>query len=116
MKAQEGINIGVLGMTATKYKEVHGIAEPFNDNLPVTKVHAKNMALIIATSELAEDPRETISNKEGREIGINSGIIASLVLEDKDFRAELKARIASRAKDLNKIFKKKIQSSKSKAG
>jgi hypothetical protein len=116
MKAQEGINVGVLGMTATKYKEVHGITEPFNDNLPVTKVHAKNMALIIATSELAEDPRETISNKEGREIGINSGIIASLVLEDKDFRSELKARIASRAKDLSKIFKKKIQSSKSKAG
>ena len=89
MKAQEGINIGVLGMTATKYKKLHDIPEPFNDNLPVRLVHIKNVGLVIATSTLQEDPRKSISNKEGRMIGIRSGVAARMFFENSKVKGVL---------------------------
>jgi hypothetical protein len=107
MKAQEGINIGTLGMTATAYKKLHGIPEPINDNLPVTKVHTKNIALIIATAKLAGDKRDSISNAEGKEIGITSGIRASLILDgdDEKFNAQMNAKVAEKVAKLKKEIK-----------
>lgn len=89
MKAQEGLNIGVLGMTATKYKKLHGIPEPLNDNLPVRLVDVKNIGLVLATSRLREDSRAAISNKEGREIGINSGITARMIFENEELKTKI---------------------------
>lgn len=89
MKLQEGINVGTLGMTATKYKEVHDISEPFNDNLPVRLVHIKNVGLVIATSTLQEDPRKSISNKEGRMIGTRSGVAARMFFENSKVKGVL---------------------------
>lgn len=89
MKAQEGINIGVLGMTATKYKKLHDIPEPFNDNLTVEQVDTKNLALIIGTKKLRDDDRESISNKEGRMIGIRSGVAARMFFENSKVKGVL---------------------------
>jgi hypothetical protein len=83
MKFQEGINIGVLGMTATKYKKLHDISEPFNDNLPITLVDTKNLALLLGAQELRTDPRKHISNAEGRAIGKTNGIRARIIFTDK---------------------------------
>ena len=83
MKFQEGINVGVLGMPASKYKEKHDISEPFNDNLPITLVDTKNLALLLGAQELRTDPRKHISNAEGRAIGKTNGIRARIIFTDK---------------------------------
>jgi hypothetical protein len=76
-------------MTATKYKKLHDIPEPFNDNLPVRLVHIKNVGLVIATSTLQEDPRKSISNKEGRMIGVRSGVAARMFFENSKVKGVL---------------------------
>ena len=105
MKFQEGINVGVLGMTATAYKKIHGTPEPLNDNLPVRVVDKKNLALMLGANELRTDPRENISNAEGRDIGLTSGLMASLILEDEEFKSQVKARLSEKVAKLRKELK-----------
>jgi hypothetical protein len=112
MKFQEGINIGTLGMTATAYKKLHGIPEPINDNLPVSLVDTKNLALLLGAKELRDDERDSISNAEGREIGITSGLAASLIFEDKEFNAQIKARVAAKVSKLKQDLKEEAAEAK----
>ena len=85
MKVQQGVNEGVLGMTATKYKKLHGIKEPFNDNLTEDQVSIKNMGIILATMRVRNHPKPELSHKEGSYIGLTSGQRArKLAEESKD--------------------------------
>lgn len=86
IKPQQGINEGVLGMTATKYKKYFGVMEPLNDNLTVDQVSVKNMAMLMATDVIRKHAESVISQKEGAKIGriaalqaraINSGRLSS---------------------------------------
>ncbi len=85
MKVQQGVNEGVLGMTATKYKKLHGIKEPFNDNLTKDQVDTKNIGIILATMRVRNHPKSELSHKEGKYIGLTSGQRArKLAEESKD--------------------------------
>ena len=80
-----GINEGVLGMTATKYKKLHSIKEPFNDNLTEDQVDMKNIGIALATLRIRNHVRETLTHKEGNHIGLTSGQRArKLAEESKD--------------------------------
>jgi hypothetical protein len=68
-------------------------------------VDTKNLALLLGAKELREDNRDSISNAEGREIGITSGLAASLIFEDKEFNSQLKARVAAKVAKLKKELK-----------
>ena len=107
MKAQEGINRGVLGMTATAYKKLHGIPEPINDNLPERTLRIKNVGIVLTTDALESDERSSISNKEAKEIGLKNGIMASLIFEDKNIQSQLKAGVAKRLAEIKKVKTKK---------
>ena len=80
MKVQEGINEGVLGMTATKYKKLHSIKEPFNDNLTEVQVATKNVGIILTTLQLRSHPKTSLTHKEGKQIGVNCGQYAKDVI------------------------------------
>lgn len=85
MKVQQGVNEGVLGMTATKYKKLHGIKEPFNDNLTEDQVDIKNIGIALATLRIRNHVKETLTHKEGNHIGLTSGQRArKLAEESKD--------------------------------
>ena len=68
-----GINEGVLGMTATKYKKLHSIKEPFNDNLTQEQIYIKNIGINIATYRIHMHKAPRIGQKEGNLIGLTSG-------------------------------------------
>ena len=70
MKVQEGINEGLLGMTATKYKKVHGIKEPFNDNLTEAQIDLKNAGIALTTYTIRTHAKDRLTHKEGRHIGL----------------------------------------------
>ena len=80
MKVQEGINEGVLGMTATKYKKLHSIKEPFNDNLTEEQVATINAGIILTTLQLRSHPKTSLTHKEGKQIGVNCGQYAKDVI------------------------------------
>lgn len=85
MKVQQGVNEGVLRMSATKYKKLHDIKEPFNDNLTEDQVSIKNMGIILATMRVRNHPKPELSHKEGNMIGLTSGQRArKLAEESKD--------------------------------
>lgn len=85
MKVQQGVNEGVLGMAATKYKKLHDIKEPFNDNLTEDQVSIKNMGIILATMRVRNHPKPELNHKEGNLIGLTSGQRArKLAEESKD--------------------------------
>ena len=84
MHVQRGINEGVLGMTATKYKKLHDIKEPFNDNLTEDQVDIKNAGIAFATLEVRNHTRSKLSPKEGQEIGKSSGAQAQFIRSNKD--------------------------------
>lgn len=85
MKVQQGVNEGVLGMTATKYKKLHGIKEPFNDNLTEDQVDMKNIGIALATLRIRNHAKEILTHKEGNHIGLTSGQRArKLAEESKD--------------------------------
>ena len=85
MKVQQGVNEGVLGMTATKYKKLHSIKEPFNDNLTEDQVDMKNIGISLATMRIRNHVKETLTHKEGTHIGLTSGQRArKLAEESKD--------------------------------
>ena len=73
MKVQQGVNEGVLGMSATKYKKLHGIKEPFNDNLTQEQIYIKNIGINIATYRIHMHKAPRIGQKEGNLIGLTSG-------------------------------------------
>lgn len=73
MKVQQGVNEGVLGMSATKYKKLHGIKEPFNDNLTQEQIYIKNIGINIATYRIHMHKAPRIGQKEGNMIGLTSG-------------------------------------------
>ena len=81
MKVQEGINEGTFGMTATQLKKSRGIKEPFNDNITETEAAIKNIAIILATTAIRMHPDVTIKHKDGRAIGVDSGIKANETLK-----------------------------------
>ena len=83
IKPQQGINEGILGMTATKYKKYFGVAEPLNDNLSVDQVSAKNMAMIMATAVIRHYEKPTISQPDGVIIGRNAALHARVILSGK---------------------------------
>ena len=84
MHVQRGINEGVLGMTATKYKKLHDIKEPFNDNLTEDQVDIKNAGIAFATLEVRNHTKSKLSPKEGQEIGKSSGAQAQFIRSNKD--------------------------------
>lgn len=85
MKVQQGVNEGVLGMTATKYKKLHDIKEPFNDNLTEDQVDIKNIGIALATLRIRNHVKEILTHKEGTMIGLTSGQRArKLAEESKD--------------------------------
>lgn len=73
MKVQQGVNEGVLGMSATKYKKLHDIKEPFNDNLTQEQIYIKNIGINIATYRIHMHKAPRIGQKEGNMIGLTSG-------------------------------------------
>lgn len=77
MKVQEGINEGTFGMTATKLKKTRGIKEPFNDNITETEAAVKNIAIILATTAIRTHPAVFLKHREGRVIGVDSGVKAN---------------------------------------
>ena len=80
MKVQQGINEGVLGMTATKYKLAFDIKEPFNDNLTEDQVDTKNIGIALATARIRNHVKPKLSNTEGKIIGKDSGELANLLM------------------------------------
>jgi hypothetical protein len=84
MHVQRGINEGVLGMTATKYKKLHDIKEPFNDNITEDQVDIKNAGIAFATLEVRNHPKSKLSPKEGQEIGKSSGAQAQFIRSNKE--------------------------------
>ena len=85
MKVQQGVNEGVLGMTATKYKKLHSLKEPFNDNLTEDQVDMKNIGIALATLRIRNHVKDTLTHKEGNHIGLTSGQRArKLAEESKD--------------------------------
>jgi hypothetical protein len=84
MHVQRGINEGVLGMTATKYKKLHDIKEPFNDNLTEDQVDIKNAGIAFATLEVRNHPKSKLSPKEGQEIGKASGAQAQFIRSNRE--------------------------------
>jgi hypothetical protein len=79
-----GINEGVLGMTATKYKKTFGIKEPFNDNLSKDQVDIKNAGISLATYTIRNHPKPKLSSKEGIEIGKDSSLRAKIIFTDPE--------------------------------
>ena len=79
MKVQEGINEGVLGLPAMKYKKLHGIKEPFNDNLTKDQVDTKNIGIILATMRIRKHEKPELTHKEGKHIGLTSGQYAKRI-------------------------------------
>ena len=65
-----GINEGILGMTATKYKKLHGIKEPFNDNLTEARIDLKNAGIALTTYTIRTHVKDKLTHKEGRHIGL----------------------------------------------
>lgn len=84
MHVQQGINEGVLGMTATKYKKAYNIKEPFNDNLTEDQVDIKNAGIAFATLEIRNHPKSKLSPKEGQEIGKSSGSQAQFIRSNRE--------------------------------
>lgn len=78
-----GINEGILGMTAVKYKRYFGVAEPLNDNLSVDQVSAKNMAMIMATDAIRKHAKPVVSQKEGVTIGRVAALQARAIRSDR---------------------------------
>ena len=89
IKPQQGINEGVLGMTAAKYKKYFGVSEPLNDNLTVDQVGAKNIAMSLATKAIAHHAAKVIKQDEGVEIGRMSALKARVLLSSADIDAQL---------------------------
>jgi hypothetical protein len=73
MKVQEGINTGVLGMTATKYKKKFGLSEPFNDNLTEAQIDLKNATIALSTYKIRTHVKDRLTHKEGYAIGVHCG-------------------------------------------
>lgn len=84
MKVQEGINEGVLGLNATKYKKAFGIKEPFNDNILEVQVATKNVGIIMATTIISTHKKPKLSNVEGKQIGKSSGLRAKLIFNNPE--------------------------------
>ena len=84
MKVQQGVNEGVLGMTATKYKKLHSIKEPFNDNILEVQVATKNVGIIMATTIISTHKKPKLSNVEGKQIGKSSGLRAKLIFNNPE--------------------------------
>ena len=84
MKVQEGINEGVLGLNATKYKKAFGIKEPFNDNILEVQVATKNVGIIMATTIISTHKKPKLSNVEGKQIGKSSGLRAKLIFNSPE--------------------------------
>ena len=74
-----GVNEGVLGMTATKYKKTFGIKEPFNDNLSKDQLDMKNTGISLATYTIRNHPKSKLSGREGQDIARASGIRAKFI-------------------------------------
>lgn len=89
MKVQEGINEGVLGMTATKYKLAFDVKEPFNDNLTEAQLDMKNAGISLATYNIRTHKKPTLTHKEGRQLGKNSGIHATLIMTNPEVKTLL---------------------------
>ena len=106
IKPQQGINEGILGMTATKYKKYFGVAEPLNDNLSVDQVSAKNMAMIMATAVIRHYEKPTISQPDGVIIGRNAALHARVILSGK-LSASIEQE-ADKLKEQDKINEKRI--------
>ena len=106
IKPQQGINEGILGMTATKYKKYFGVPEPLNDNLSVDQVSAKNMAMIMATAVIRHYETPTISQPDGVIIGRNAALQARVILSGK-LSASIE-READKLKEQDKINEKRI--------
>ncbi len=79
MKVQEGINEGVLGLPAMKYKKLHGIKEPFNDNLTEEQVCMKNIGIALSTLRIRKHEKQELTHKEGKHIGLTSGQYAKRI-------------------------------------
>ena len=79
MKVQQGVNEGVLGMTATKYKKTFGIKEPFNDNLSKDQLDMKNTGISLATYTIRNHPKPKLSGREGQDIARASGVRAKFI-------------------------------------
>jgi hypothetical protein len=101
-----GINEGVLGMTATKYKKYFGVMEPLNDNLTVDQVSAKNMAMIMATAVIRHYEKPTISQPDGVIIGRNAALHARVILSGK--LSDSIEQEAEKLKEQDKINEKRI--------
>ena len=106
IKPQQGINEGILGMTATKYKRYFGVAEPLNDNLSVDQVSAKNMAMIMATAVIRHYEKPTISQPDGVIIGRNAALHARVILSGK--LSDSIEQEAEKLKEQDKINEKRI--------
>ena len=79
MKVQQGVNEGVLGMTATKYKKTFGIKEPFNDNLSKDQLDMKNTGISLATYTIRNHHKSKLSGREGQDIARASGVRAKFI-------------------------------------
>ena len=117
IKPQQGINEGVLGMTAAKYKKYFGVSEPLNDNLTVDQVGAKNIAMSLATKAIAHHAAKVIKQDEGVEIGRMSALKARVLLSSADIDAqlekmakELRLKDAENLARIEKEFKEKRRS------
>jgi hypothetical protein len=62
------------------------------------QVLTKNIGIGLSIATIEDDTRETIPNKEGRHIGVYSGIKARMILEDADTKAYLNSRIEAEMK------------------
>lgn len=106
IKPQQGINEGVLGMTATKYKKYFGVMEPLNDNLTVDQVSVKNMAMLMATDVIRKHAEPVISQKEGAKIGRIAALQARAINSGR-LSSALEAEV-QRIMDQDKINEKRI--------
>ena len=106
IKPQQGINEGILGMTATKYKKYFGVAEPLNDNLSVDQVSAKNMAMIMATDAIRRYAKPVVSQKDGVTIGRVAALQARAIRSDR-LSHVLEAEV-QRIMEQDKINEKRI--------
>jgi KilA-N domain len=93
MRVQQGINEGVLGMPASRYRKAFDVKEPFNDNLSETQFSTKNIALILSTCSIKATDREELKGNRPREVGVESGVKANLIMTDKLLNSYLDSRV-----------------------
>lgn len=96
MKVQQGVNEGVLGMTATKYKKTFGIKEPFNDNLSKDQLDMKNTGISLATYTIRNHHKPKLSGREGQDIARASGVRAKFIHTNP----ELIDRLIAKSKEI----------------